>query len=59
MTARTKELVIVPGATHLFGEPGKLERVADLALTWFNSHLGSAPVSAPKLPEHQGETERV
>jgi putative phosphoribosyl transferase len=30
-----KELVIVPGATHLFEEPGTLEQVADLALTWF------------------------
>jgi dienelactone hydrolase len=30
-----KELVIVPGATHLFEEPGTLEQVADLAAKWF------------------------
>jgi dienelactone hydrolase len=31
---------IVPGATHLFEEPGALERVADLAIGWFVDHLG-------------------
>lgn len=30
---------IVPGATHLFEEPGTLERVAQLAGDWFGSHL--------------------
>ena len=34
-----KKLVIVPGATHLFEEPGALERVAELALRWFRRHL--------------------
>lgn len=34
-----KELVIVPGATHLFEEPGALEEVARLAANWFSSHL--------------------
>ena len=33
------KLEIVPGATHLFEEPGKLERVAELALKWFQRHL--------------------
>jgi pimeloyl-ACP methyl ester carboxylesterase len=33
------ELVVVPGATHLFEEPGALERVAALASDWFGSHL--------------------
>jgi dienelactone hydrolase len=32
-------LEIIPGATHLFEEPGALERVADLALDWFQKHL--------------------
>jgi pimeloyl-ACP methyl ester carboxylesterase len=32
-------LEIVPGATHLFEEPGTLERVADLAGAWFVGHL--------------------
>lgn len=34
-----KELVIVPGATHLFEEPGALEEVARLAAEWFTHHL--------------------
>ena len=34
-----KELAIVPGATHLFEEPGALERVMTLALRWFERHL--------------------
>lgn len=33
-------LQIVPGASHLFEEQGKLERVADLAAGWFREHLG-------------------
>lgn len=36
-----KKLVIVPGATHLFEEPGTLEQVADLALRWFRQYLKS------------------
>lgn len=34
-----KELVIIPGATHLFEEPGKLAEVARLARDWFQRHL--------------------
>jgi putative phosphoribosyl transferase len=34
-----KQLVIVPGATHLFPEPGALEEVARLAREWFIRHL--------------------
>lgn len=33
------DLVIVPDATHLFSEPGKLEAVAELASRWFTEHL--------------------
>ncbi|MEU2677419.1 phosphoribosyltransferase family protein [Streptomyces sp. NPDC007107] len=32
-------LEIVPGATHLFEEPGALDRVAELARDWFTTHL--------------------
>jgi putative phosphoribosyl transferase len=39
------ELEIVPGATHLFEEPGALERVAASAGDWFTDHL-SRPVPA-------------
>jgi putative phosphoribosyl transferase len=34
-----KRLEIVPGATHLFEEPGKLEEVARFATAWFLEHL--------------------
>jgi putative phosphoribosyl transferase len=34
-----KRLAIVPGATHLFEEPGTLEQVAQLAADWFAHHL--------------------
>jgi pimeloyl-ACP methyl ester carboxylesterase len=34
-----KQLTIVPGATHLFEEPGTLEQVAKLAGDWFERHL--------------------
>lgn len=36
-----KILVIVPGATHLFEEAGTLEKVAQLASSWFSTHLTS------------------
>jgi putative phosphoribosyl transferase len=39
LLACPKELVIVPGATHLFEEPGTLEQVADLARRWFLRYL--------------------
>lgn len=34
-----KRLEIVPGASHLFEEPGALDRVAELAASWFAEHL--------------------
>jgi putative phosphoribosyl transferase len=34
-----KRLEIVPGATHLFEEPGALDKVVDLAAQWFNAHF--------------------
>lgn len=34
-----RELQIVPGATHLFEEPGTLEQAATLAADWFEQHL--------------------
>lgn len=36
-----KELAIVPGASHLFEEPGTLEDVAGLARDWFMRHFGT------------------
>ena len=37
--ATEKHLAIVPGATHLFEEPGTLQEVARLAAQWFQRHL--------------------
>jgi dienelactone hydrolase len=34
-----KQVVVIPGATHLFEEPGALEQVAVLARDWFREHL--------------------
>jgi putative phosphoribosyl transferase len=44
--AGTAELVIVPGATHLFEEVGALEKVAALAREWFLKYLPQEPQSA-------------
>ena len=41
-----KRLVIVPGATHLFEEPGALDQVARLAREWFERHLTPAQARA-------------
>jgi putative phosphoribosyl transferase len=36
------ELEIIPGATHLFEEPGTLEQVMELAAAWFQRHFERA-----------------
>ena len=41
-----RELAVVPGASHLFEEPGTLEMVARLSSDWFARHLGDAWASA-------------
>jgi pimeloyl-ACP methyl ester carboxylesterase len=40
---RESKLVIVPGATHLFEEPGTLEEVARLAAEWLLEHFAPSP----------------
>jgi putative phosphoribosyl transferase len=35
----SKHLEIIPGASHLFEEPGKMEKVSALAADWFSRHL--------------------
>jgi putative phosphoribosyl transferase len=40
------ELTTVPGATHLFEEPGALRHVSELAVDWFVTHL-ARPAQAP------------
>jgi putative phosphoribosyl transferase len=41
------EIAVVPGATHLFEEPGALDRVVELALDRLNRHLGRSPSAQP------------
>jgi len=45
--APVRELVVVPGAGHLFEEPGKLDEVARLAADWFVRHLGTGGGTYP------------
>ena len=40
-----KELTIIPGATHLFEEPGTLEQAAQAATAWFSDHLTELPAT--------------
>ena len=47
------QLVVVPGATHLFHQPGTLEAAAKLAGEWFATWLG-APVRAPRRKPAEG-----
>jgi dienelactone hydrolase len=39
LLAGSKEMRIIPGATHLFEEPGALDQVASLAVDWFTRYL--------------------
>jgi putative phosphoribosyl transferase len=41
-----KRLAIVPGATHLFEEPGALEQVSQMASLWFTGHMAHAENAA-------------
>ncbi len=46
------KLMVIPGAFHLFEEPGTLEQVAELAVGWFTRHLvtraaGTVPPAGP------------
>jgi putative phosphoribosyl transferase len=44
----SKELVVIPGATHLFPEPGTLEEVARRAEQWFLRHLSADSRAGPE-----------
>jgi len=41
------EIAVVPGATHLFEEPGTLDRVVELALDTLSRHMGRSPSAQP------------
>jgi alpha-beta hydrolase superfamily lysophospholipase len=45
--ASQKQLVVVPGASHLFEEPGALDRAAELAVDWFSHYLAGAAREEP------------
>ena len=46
MVSASVRLEIIPGATHLFPEPGALERVAELSAAWFRRYFGSDAMAA-------------
>lgn len=50
-----KEMRIVPGATHLFDEPGALEQVAELAADWFSRHLAGRTAPPQRGTREFGE----
>lgn len=45
-----KQLIVVPAASHLFEEPGTLDRVVEEAIKWFEQHLPSSGDGSFKLP---------
>ncbi len=50
-----RDLVVIPGASHLFEEPGTLEQMAERTTDWFDRHLphpGKWP--APRVDERRG-----
>jgi pimeloyl-ACP methyl ester carboxylesterase len=47
VAARERKLAVIPGATHLFEEPGALEEVARIARDWFRTHLALSDPSDP------------
>jgi putative phosphoribosyl transferase len=53
-----RELAVVPGATHLFPEPGALEEVALLAERWFLQHMGTTPRGRSALAD-TGEDRQI
>jgi dienelactone hydrolase len=48
LACQEKQLIIVPGATHLFEEPGTLEEVARLAAEWFTRCFARSNSFAPR-----------
>jgi putative phosphoribosyl transferase len=48
-----KRIVVVPGATHLFEEPGTLEEVARMAADWFAGHLADTKSQAEESTSHR------
>jgi putative phosphoribosyl transferase len=53
------DLQVVPGATHLFEEPGALRQVADLAAAWFERYLPEQPAGDPAADHRLPRGERT
>lgn len=53
---KTSKVVLIPGATHLFEEPGALEEVVEYSADWFSQF---APVSQPALPPMEGVVREI
>jgi putative phosphoribosyl transferase len=51
------KLEIVPGATHLFEEPGALQQAAQLARDWFLRYLASTPLDTRAFSERDRDSE--
>jgi putative phosphoribosyl transferase len=51
--SRQSKLVIVPGATHLFEEPGTLEEVSRLAAEWFGEHMAPSQSKRENMTVHR------
>ena len=47
-----RKMAIIPGATHLFEEPGALDKVANLAARWFEVHLSETSDNAQQHAFH-------
>jgi putative phosphoribosyl transferase len=47
-----RKMAIIPGATHLFEEPGALDKVANLAARWFEVHLSKTSETAHQPAIH-------
>ena len=54
-----KQIEIVPGASHLFEEPGALEDVAQAAREWFTRYLTPADAGSPTPADQPGWSERA
>lgn len=39
--ASLKKTIVIPGASHLFSEPGKIEQISRIATGWFKDHLSA------------------
>ena len=46
-----KDMQVVPGATHLFEEPGTLDQVVRLAIDWFQRHFAHRSEAVPEAPQ--------